>query len=246
MVKGERYIDDDNRPLIEIARWLSYADLAETLAHYDRFLGAKPRMQDIALFGCLDRFFLCVCLLGRRDLVHPWLYDRCREVEAEPDGYLDLWAREHGKSSLGVIQEVLIDPELTVAIFSSTQKSARKFLHQIKLEFEANQILREAYADVIWDRPKQDAPRWGLDGIVLRRASNPKEATIEAWCAPSSKASCRRNSFLMAWTGLGEIIGALIARPPFQRNLSPSGSAGLCWLARDRALPSMLHDRQDR
>ena len=114
-----------------------------------------------------------------------WIYDRCREVEAAPDGYLDLWAREHGKSSLitcaGVIQEVLIDPELTVAIFSSTQKSARKFLHQIKREFETNTILRHACADVVWEKPQQDAPRWGLDGIVLRRASNPKEGTVEAW-----------------------------------------------------------------
>ena len=155
------------------------------LAFYEGFLDAKPRGADIALLGCLDRFFLCVCILGRRDLIHPWLYDRCREVEAEPDGYLDLWAREHGKSSLitcaGVIQEILIDPELTVAIFSGTQKSARKFLHQIKREFESNALLRAAYSDVVWDKPKQEAPRWGLDGIVLRRQSNPKEGTVEAW-----------------------------------------------------------------
>jgi hypothetical protein len=69
----------------------------------------------------------------------------------------------------------------SASLFSSTQKSARKFLHQIKREFEINAILRDAYQDVIWDKPKQDAPRWGLDGIVLRRQSNPKEGTVEAW-----------------------------------------------------------------
>ena len=184
-MKGKRYLDQGNEALVDIAARLAYSDMPTALAAYEQFFDTPKRAADIALLGCLDRFFLCGCILGRRDLVHPWIYDRCREVETAPDGYLDLWAREHGKSSLitcaGVIQEVLIDPELTVAIFSGTQKSARKFLHQIKREFETNPILRAAYADVVWTNPKQDAPRWGLDGIVLRRQSNPKEGTVEAW-----------------------------------------------------------------
>lgn len=184
-MKGERYIDDANRGLVGLASRIAYADMPTALRTYDALRAAGMRPNDTALLGCLDRFFLCVGVLGRRDMVHPWIYDRCREVEADPDGCLDLWAREHYKSAIitwaGVIQEILINPELTVAIFSCTQKSARKFLHQIKQEFETNQALRRAYADVVWENPKQDAPRWGLDGIVLRRASNPKEATVEAW-----------------------------------------------------------------
>jgi UvrD-like helicase C-terminal domain len=101
------------------------------------------------------------------------LADPTCNAEAEPDGYLDLWAREHYKSTIitwaGTIQDVVSDPEQTVAIFSCTQKAARKFLHQIKQEFETNALLRWAYADVIWAAPKIEAPRWGLDGLVLKR-----------------------------------------------------------------------------
>lgn len=137
-----------------------------------------------AWLGRHDRFYLLTRLLHRRDAVHEWLYARCREVEANPDGYLDLWAREHYKSTIitfgGIIQEVLKDPEITVVIFSHTKPVARKFLLQIKQELETNDELKGVYPDVLWPDPRKDSPTWSEEkGVVVKRKSNPKEATVE-------------------------------------------------------------------
>lgn len=136
---------------------------------------------------CLnDLFFLLVYVLRRSDIDRDWLYERCREVADSPDGHLDLWAREHGKSSIitfGLtIQNILRDPEVTVGIFSHTRPIAKDFLCQIKREFEDNEGLKRLFQDVLYKDPKKESPKWSEDdGIIVRRKTNPKESTIEAW-----------------------------------------------------------------
>ena len=167
-----------------IAGRLPYLSFSEAMAFYSE---AIPRLRpaELALLGCNDRFFLLTGLLNRVDMIHPWQYERAREVEADPDGYLDLWARGHGKSSWitngGVIQEVLIDPEITIGIFACTRDIARPFLGQIKSELESNEELKATYPDVLWAKPRVEAPSWSTDGgLIVKRKGNPKECTIEA------------------------------------------------------------------
>jgi phage terminase large subunit-like protein len=115
-----------------------------------------------------------------------WLFDRCREVQNCPNGYLDIWAREHYKSSIITyaltIQDILNDPDITIGIFSLTRPMAKSFLRQIKQEFEGNKLLKQLHSEILWEKPEYEAPKWSEDdGIIVKRKSNPKEATLEAW-----------------------------------------------------------------
>ena len=167
--------------------WLhNNATFDQAMDFYEDFT-SDPACSDyvIAEMGRRDRYFLFVHLLGGHYGVHPWLYERCREVEADTDNHIDLWSRGHFKSTLityaGIIQEVLNDPEITIGIFSFKAPIAKKFLAQIKREFESNEALKHYYKDVLYEKPAGEAPVWSLDsGIVVRRKGNPREATIEA------------------------------------------------------------------
>ena len=166
------------RPVLQAAPWKGICD-------YWEMIEAEFGIAGRAWLGRNDRYFLLTRILHRLDAFHPWLYARCREVEAAPDGYLDLWAREHYKSTIitfaGIVQEIARDPEITIAIFSHTKPVARKFLNQIKKEMESNVELQETYPEVFWADPKRQAPQWSEEkGLIVQRKTNPKEATLEA------------------------------------------------------------------
>lgn len=133
-----------------------------------------------------DLFYLLVFLLKRRDVNRDWLFDRCCEVQANPNGYLDLWAREHYKSTIitfaKTIQDILVDPEVTIGLFSHTRSAAKGFLRPIMSEFENNADLKRLFDDILWEEPRKQAPKWSEnDGLIVKRTGNPKEATLEAW-----------------------------------------------------------------
>lgn len=158
-----------------------YAELLDQA----RVLGQGAASRLIAELALRDVFFLMSRLLGRTDINTDWLYARCREVQQNPDGYLDLWAREHYKSTIitvGLtIQEIIKNPEITVGIFSHSRPIAKSFLRQIKREFEGNRALQLLFPHI--KPPQQGEKRtWSEDeGMVVRRRGNKKEATIEAW-----------------------------------------------------------------
>ena len=167
---------------------IPFQNRQEAKAFYQTALrgkGGEELRMEVRKLCRYDLFFLLIFMLKRFDIDRDWLFDRCKEVQNEPDGCLDLWAREHYKSTIitfgKTIQDILIDPEVTVGIFSHTRPIAKGFLRQIKHEFEQNKELIGVFPDILWENPKQ-APKWSEDdGIIVKRKTNPKEATVEAW-----------------------------------------------------------------
>jgi phage terminase large subunit-like protein len=132
-----------------------------------------------------DLYYLLTFVLNRPDMRHDWLYARCMEVQENPNGYLDLWARDHRKSTIITfaltIQDILKNPEETVGFFSHTKTAGKGFLIQIKNEFENNKLLYLLFPEVLYEFPQKQSPLWTQDAITVKRKTNPKEATIEAW-----------------------------------------------------------------
>ena len=111
-----------------------------------------------------------------------WVLDRCREFQADPFGYLDLWARAHYKSTIITfayrIFEIINNPELTAGIFSHKLDMARKFVIQIKQALETNELLKGLFPEIFYANPQKESPKWTEDGFMVKRKSTRKEMTI--------------------------------------------------------------------
>ena len=69
-----------------------------------------------------------------------------------------------------------------MGIFSHTRPIAKGFLRQIKRELEGNNVLKALFQDILHADPQHQSPKWSEDdGIIVKRKTNPKEATVEAW-----------------------------------------------------------------
>lgn len=121
-----------------------------------------------------------------------FLFERCKEVQADPNERLDLWAREHYKSTIITfgksIQDILCSHgdhapdkrECTIGIFSHTRSIAQGFLSQIKSELENNTFLKLLFPDIFYFKPEKESPSWSEQGgILVKRRGNPKEMTVE-------------------------------------------------------------------
>ena len=134
---------------------------------------------------CLnDLFFLGIYVLGGILYANnDWVFDRCREFQADPDGYLYLWPREHYKSTIitlwAVIWKILNDPEITIGIFSFNRPAAKMFLRAVKSQFESNERLKELFPEILWNEPQKEAPKWSEDdGIVVKRKGLPDRKSV--------------------------------------------------------------------
>lgn len=148
----------------------------------------KDPKKELALLRSLiktDLWFLVRFVQGIPLADHAFWIKACREVEDGPDtNTMDLWAREHGKTSIITIaesvQDILKNPEETICIMSYAKAPAQAILRSIKFILEGSWILKDCFPDVLYMNPHQEAPAWSLEtGLYVKRNSSAKEASFE-------------------------------------------------------------------
>ena len=149
-----------------------------------------PKVLELSTLRALildDLWFVLYFVMGVKIANHPWVVNSAREIESGPKDFtLDVWSREHFKSSLltkaETIQDSLKDPEDSTGVFSAVRPLAKKFLFEIKETFQTSKILQACFPDIVWRDCEKEAPLWSLDeGLILRRRTNMAEPTISAW-----------------------------------------------------------------
>ncbi len=127
----------------------------------------------------------------------PFVFNRCWEVASSPDYHVDIWARGHFKSviitELKTIQDILIDPNVTVGIYSYNATIARSFVSAIRAFLE-NPDLQRLFPDIIPSPDEIGAKRyrirnkygkdvkkklsWSDESFSVKRTTTKKEETV--------------------------------------------------------------------
>ena len=137
-----------------------------------------------------DLFFLFYFILGENKdnyakMNHKFIIDACNEIQDGPaSNTLDVWAREHLKSSIITISETiqytLNYPESTTCIFSFKASIAKVFLSEIKSIYERSSLLQTCFPELVGNIEKE-AQGWSLDnGLILKRKGSKREPTVYA------------------------------------------------------------------
>lgn len=150
---------------------------------------ASGILPDVPTFRTLiqtDLWFVVYFVMEIPSANHPFVVDACREVEDGPKTMtLDIWAREHFKSSIitqaETIQYHLNNPNHCTCIFSYKKPAAEDFLDSVRKTYEKD-ILKKCFPDILYENPSTQSPSWSLqNGITLKRTNvSRKEATVEA------------------------------------------------------------------
>ena len=144
--------------------------------------------------GSNDLFFLLVFFLRLDFLNNDFHVPLIYEVQDNHNDTLDLWPREYGKSTIitkgCTIFDIIRDKERTHCIFSFNRAIAKGFLRDIKTELETNELLKKVFPaaegnewwNIFYDKPDRQSVKWSEDeGIVVKRNTIRREATLEAW-----------------------------------------------------------------
>lgn len=110
---------------------------------------------------------------GRPEIDCDFQFAQSREIQFDSDRVIDYSARGHWKSSwkifLLAIQQILVDPNVSIAIMAHEMQAAERHLRRVKEELESNEILKIGWCpDVLWRNPREEASLWATaSGLIV-------------------------------------------------------------------------------
>lgn len=129
-----------------------------------------------------DLWYFCYEILGWQFYDCDYAKFFCEKVQEEPD---QLWlvARGHLKSltitCAKTIQDIINNPNMSVALMSYNTQSAKTFLRQIKHILETNEGLKRYFPDVFYEKPQTQSTLWSeTAGLNVKRDTTRKEPTL--------------------------------------------------------------------
>lgn len=151
---------------------------------------ANPGINEINLLRNLmqqDLWFIVYFILKNPLANHPFIVEACKEIEDETGDSLEVWARDHLKSTIITVarscQKIFNDPEVRIGIFSATRPIALSFLKVIRNVLESAVVV-QCFPDILYKDPYKESEKWSeaVDGgLIVKRKGFYKEPTVSAW-----------------------------------------------------------------
>lgn len=150
--------------------------------------GEQAGVQVIRKLCREDLFYLCVEILGYKDLEEPLHDDLCDFIayaEREKKTNVILIPRGHFKSTIGTvgrcIQWIIQDQNTAIGLGSSDKTNAEKFLREIRGHLETNQKLKALFSEIFYEDPRRESDKWTQEEILVKRTVAKKEGTIKVF-----------------------------------------------------------------
>lgn len=127
---------------------------------------------------------------GKPWIDHPWVFDRCMELQKDPDGQWFRWPRGYFKTALITqcftvwewLRDVRGDPELigtslrTLILTYKAEQTGAAMMFNIKREIQNQKLIRH-WPNLFFENPKESGD-FSRNSLRIRQRGNPREPTV--------------------------------------------------------------------
>lgn len=160
----------------------------------DHSKSALEGLRDAALHGPNSLYIMAKVVLGYSKLNDTVHLPMCRfAVQTRRVGSrrLMLMPRGHYKTTIWTIadsiQLVCLDPNIQLLIIADTDTNAARFMREIQMHFERNELFRTMFSDIVPENFNRAI--WNRNEMEVRRTSISRDPTIDAVGALSANES---------------------------------------------------------